>query len=91
MKCLMNLIVVGMVTFLLPLSDAIAAKQKANRSQSSEAHANCVYNYTSCHDNCEYYQDKSQIGPCKAKCDRSYGCRPSKMERPVDKTPNEPY
>lgn len=78
------------VLLLLSLGNAWAAKHKSNSSGESDAHATCVYNYMSCRDNCDYFQDKSQTEPCKARCDRTYHCRPSKVERPVDNTPNEP-
>jgi hypothetical protein len=75
---------------LLSLSNAFAKKHKSNVSGESDAHTTCVYNYMSCRDKCDYFQDKSQTEPCKARCDRAYGCRPTKVERPVDNTPNEP-
>lgn len=88
MKFIIKLIFI-IATLFLPLSDTLA-KQKNKPSGESDARATCVYNYMSCRDGCDYYQNQSQIGPCKAKCDRSYGCRPTKVKRPVDHTPNEP-
>ena len=83
MKYLLKGVLISIFVLLLfPLNHVLAAKKKLKRVQQSEAQATCVYNYTSCRDSCEYYQDNSQIGPCKAKCDRSYGCRPAKIKRP---------
>jgi hypothetical protein len=77
-----------LVLSVATLSDAALAKKNKPVSKESDSHSTCVYNYMACRDQCDYFQDKSQIDPCKAKCDRSYGCRPAKVTRPVDKDPN---
>lgn len=63
-----------------------------NVASKSDSYQSCVYNYTSCRDSCEYYQDRSQIEPCKTKCDRSFKCRPKKIEKPSKtKDFSDPY
>lgn len=89
MKYLWRCFFIGVIALML--STAFATKHKNRAADSSDAHSACVYNYMSCRDGCEYYQDRNQIGPCKASCDRKYSCRPSaSVKRPVDNTPNEP-
>jgi len=71
-----------LVIFLLPLS-AVQANEDWRGADAAKAQKTCVYRYLACRDNCDYHQHAEQIRPCKAKCNRTFSCRPNKLKRPA--------
>ena len=63
-----------LVTFVL----SIAATVNVSFAASKDVTKTCVYRYLSCKDNCEYFQNFSQIKSCKSSCNKRYSCRPKK-------------
>lgn len=70
---------------MLPFASDAASKKKP---QDSDAQGTCIYNYMSCRDTCDYHQDRAEIDPCKAQCDRRYSCRPKKVTPPPEREPS---
>lgn len=62
------------------LSYGALAVTGARSEPAHDVQKSCIYNYITCKEGCEYYQDSSQIQACESRCDQSYHCRPKHPE-----------
>lgn len=60
----------------------VQANEDWRGADATTAKDTCVYKYLACRDNCDYHQNAEEVRPCKAQCNRTYSCRPKKLQRP---------